>query len=318
MNQKQTSSKLFELGYLWSVKQSDLLKLAPSDPEFRDAVLAIEKTFEQEYAQFSHRHYGELVTPEGRPGPALNDLLTMPRCCPLPDVPPPPNAAFWYPDELVQQAVVSQQHHAALMSESKGSGSWPYGCWDGFQMHRMVVSVDESALPRHWEAYWEELKRKCREAYSWTGLRIDFVAKGEPADVRISFRSLSGSTIGLAQFPPGTCHGEVFCYFDPKYNPGNAAYLLNLLLHEHGHNTGLNHTGGLNIMAPTINLATPDWRRDSSWPVLSRFFGGKGSPDILGDNPSPQPEAPRPAPPQPDYNGVFTYGGKIFKIKVYE
>lgn len=314
MEQTAINQKLFELGYLWSIKESDLLKVGPDTPEFRDAIKSLQATFANEYAALTGKHYGEYVPPEGKVGPAFLDLLAMPRDCPLPDVPPPPGATFHYADPLMQAAVESQQHNAQIVSDSRGSGAWPYGCYaPEYQMHRLVAAVDDSGMPSLWRSHWEKLKADCRTNYSWTGLRIDFVEKGKPADVRMSFRVLSGSTIGLAEFPSGSCRDEVFCYFDPGYLPSDPAYLLNLLQHELGHNNGLQHTSG-GVMAPSINRSNPDWRQDSSWNTLKRYYGGKGSPAILGDQPDPVP----PPPPSNDFNGVFMFEGKILKIKVFE
>ena len=302
--------RLHELGYLWSVNQGDLPELTAADAEFRDAILAIQAAHPDEYAQAVATHYGNVPEQRGKLGPAFLQLLDLPRCCPLPDVPPPAGVSFAFDDPEVQRAVESQQRAALIASDSRGSGAWPYGCWDGYEMHRLVVAVKHSSMPDHWRHEWAWLTEQCRLNYSWTGLRVDFVDWGERADVRLEFRG-GGSWIGLAEFPRGQCSDEVFCYLKPTYQPSDRRYMLNLLQHELGHNNALQHTRG-GIMNPTINLSDPDWRNDQHWSTLSSFYGGLGSPAILDDKQT-EPEPPGDNPTR-DADGAVMIEDRLYKF----
>ena len=313
-DQQAVNEKLFDLGYLWHLKQDELLDLAEDDAEFKQAVCDIQANFKDQYETFFGIHYESAATSHGEIGPAFLDVLNMPRSCPLPDVPPPPGTQFTFDDPLIQKAVESQQR--AAESDSRGSGAWPYGCWEeeGYKMHRLVVAVKHSSMPSHWRRHWPWLTEQCRINYSWTGLRIDFVAWGERANVLLQFRG-GGGWIGLAEFPNGRCSDEVFLYLKPSYSPSNRAYLLNLLQHELGHTNWLQHSRG-GIMNPTINLSDSDWRNDVRWSKLKQQYGGTGSPEILLDGDGPEPPEPPTDVPTHGPNGVFTLDGKLMKIWV--
>lgn len=303
--------RLYQLGYLWHVDPSDLLKLSPADDIIKKAVLSIQAKYPNQFHMLMGQKYPKIspysYEQTGQLGPAAEALITGERFCPLPDILPPKGT-------IVDRALISDPDlYKAIdsMGKSQGSGAWPYGCWDGFNMHRLLVNVDTSNATQYWKNRLPALQKECRINYSWTGLRIDFVTNTARADVKLSFKRGNG-WIGLAEFPDGTCSDEVFCYLDPTYQPGDDRYALNLLQHELGHNNKLGHTNG-GIMNPYINNSNPDWRQDISWNTLKRYYGGQGSPDILSDDPKP-PEVP---PPQ-EANGVYVYQGKVFKIKVWE
>ena len=315
-DQEGITKRLFELGYLWDIKQQELLDLAPGDTEFKTAVLEMQNTFRDEYELSHGLHHDKVFTGAGDAGPAFMDVLNTPRMCPLPDTPPPPGVKFAYDDPDLQLAVESQQIAAAISSDSEGSGSWPHGCWsnEGFDMHRLVVAVKHSSMPTRWRTEWPWLIEQCRINYSWTGLRIDFVNWGDKADVFLQFRG-GGPWIGLAQFPTGKCTDEVFLYIKSSYQPSNRRYMLNLLQHELGHNSSLQHTRGNWIMNPTINLADHDWRNDTHWKTLKRYYGGEGSPDILRDDKVPPTDPKPPTAPRGAPNGTFvTPEGDLYKI----
>lgn len=304
------AKRLYELGYLWHVNQGDLPDLTATDAEFRDAVLAIQAAHSDEYAAAVAMNYGDIPAQVGKLGPAFLHVLSLPRCCPLPDVPPPPGVSFSFDDPDVQRAVETQQRMLEIGADSRGSGAWPFGCWDEYDMHRLVVAVKHSSMPAYWRNEWPWLTEQCRLNYSHTGLRVDFVEWDEPADVRLEFRG-GGSWIGLAEFPSGRCDDEVFCYIKPTYQPSNLDYMLNLLEHELGHNNLLQHTRG-GLMNPVINLADPDWRNDPHWSTLASYYGGEGGPWLLG-NEEP-PEEPAPPVDKRDADGAVMIDDHLYKF----
>ena len=176
-----------------------------------------------------------------------------------------------------------------------GSGSWPAGCHGAQDVHEVKISYDLSKLTAKHREWWPDIKARSHAAVADVGIRLVEVPVGQTANITVYGRVLGGSVIGMAEFNSGTCGDVVFCQLNPNYAP-DADMVLNLLLHENGHNWNLEHKAG-NIMNPSI-LRTPTYwvkreggaitYQDNSYPTLKRFFGGE---------PIDQPTPPPPPPP---------------------
>lgn len=178
-----------------------------------------------------------------------------------------------------------------------GSGSWPTSCHET----GILVSVDTTMAPTWLD--WRRIFERSAAAYAMVGVRLVLAEPGQRAHIRQSWRYLSGSTIGLAEFNSQSCGDSVFNYRDPGFQ-GNDATQQNLDLHELGHNMNCQHTNG-GIMNPSINQSRNAWvefdssgritYQDVSYPTLARFFGGRP----LDPVPAPPPPPPPPSPPPP-------------------
>lgn len=226
---------------------------------------------------------------DGIVGPATQALVNIPRC-PLPDFTPPPTASFHYDDPLLQKTV-------ERMQRATGSGSWPYNCHGQTGVHTVKISYDFSNAPSNVKSWEQELKTRSQAGVAAVGVRVIEVPVGDPgAQIRVSWRSLAGSTIGLAEFNNGTCSDSVFCYLDPNYAPDLEMVLI-LLMHENGHNWNLEHSSGF-IMNPSILRVRPAWvvwsgssieYQDVRYPKLKGFFGGLPLTPDPGPGPGPTP-----------------------------
>lgn len=260
--------KLREWGHLWEVDQPDIPKLQLDDQVVCDGVRSLQGWMPRELDQLAALHHGRPAVHDGDIGPATEDLFNVPRC-PLPDVPPPPNASFVYEDPHLQAAVQRMQASASI-----GKGSWPPGCHgDIYEGHCVTFHVNSQRSPRGREPFNAAL-HKCVEAYKQVGVLMHEVDDPDYADIHVSWKSLAGSTIGLAEFNNQACNDTVFCNLDPNYWP-NIDQVARLLLHEWGHNHNLRHTRG-GVMHPSILRGFEGWRHsDPSWGTLKRFYGGK-------------------------------------------
>lgn len=132
------------------------------------------------------------------------------------------------------------------------------------------------------------------EAYRRIGCAHIRVDTGPDGDHNVHIKSvpIPGSTIGVAWFNNGTCGDHVNHHIDSGYRPGLHA-LCNLLCHEFGHNHNLPHTfngqsstkGWIMSYSPrypfvgfSTGEAPYDRTRDSSWPQLTRQYGGEPVP----------------------------------------
>jgi hypothetical protein len=182
-----------------------------------------------------------------------------------------------------------------------GSGSWPEPC----QKAGVTFSVVKSGQPAITAAAWDEILQNVVATYAKVGVKLKPVESGQ-ANIRISWRPLRGSTIGLAEFNNRSCSDSVFCYLDTGFNANKYA-IMDLLTHELGHTMNLNHTRG-GIMSSTLGSVSSfsGWTpSDPSWPTLKRYFGGEPI-DPPGPGPRPPPDpTPTPTPepePQPGPN----------------
>lgn len=294
MTEQEFIKHLWLTGHFWNpkfplanaVREQDLPKLTLQDSAVRDAVSSFQDSDANLEGMVQARH-GRALVRDGIAGPATMELAELPRC-PLPDHPPPPNATFHYPDPDMQRAV-------ERMQAATGSGSFPHGCYGKPGVHEVKISYDLSRLTSKHREWWPEIKRRSHQAVADVGVRLIEVPVGERANITVYGRVLGGNIIGMAEFNNRTCGDVVFCQLNPNYAP-DVDMVLNLLLHENGHNWNLNHRAG-NIMNPSI-LRTPTYwvkreggrivYQDNSYPTLKSFFGGE---PVDGDPPPP------PAPP---------------------
>lgn len=289
---------LWDSGHFWNpssvnapaVKHSDLQTLTMDDQEVKEAVMSYQNSDANLYP-IAQAFHGRTLIADGEAGPATRFMADMPRC-PIPDHPPPPNATFFYENPDLQKAVESMQAAAAT-----GSGSWPAGCGGDPSVHEVTISYDLSNLTAKHKEWWPDIKARSHAAVAAVGIKLVEVPVGQRANINVYGKVLGGSVIGLAQFNSQSCGDNVFCQLNPNYAP-EKDMVLNLLLHENGHNWNLEHVAG-NIMNPSI-LRTPTYwvqrvggnltYQDNSYPTLKRFFGGM---PIAGSDPvDPPPIGP--------------------------
>ena len=310
MNDQEFIQFLWQTGNFWNpkypethaVKESDLSSLTLQHPLVKMAVMSFQEA-DVNLFSLSMVRYGRPPMFDGEASPATRELATLIRC-PLPDHPPPPGASFHYSDPDLQRAV--EQMQAAT-----GRGSWPVGCHGTVGVHEVKISYDLSKLTDKHRQWWPEIKRRSAEAVAAIGLKLIEVPVGSPANITVYGRVLGGSVIGMAEFNSQSCGDTVFCQLNPNYAP-DIDMVLNLLLHENGHNWNLEHRPG-SIMNPSI-LRTPTYwikrengvitYQDNSYPTLKKYFGGE---PIDGPSPPlpPLPPLPPTPPPLPPPNELW-------------
>jgi hypothetical protein len=278
----------YDKGYFWKtnsgVDLDDLNKLTFEDKEVKEAFAELQDFHFGTINWFTAVEHGRSIRPDGDVGPAtirMIDTLENPdnqmfNRCPIPDVAPPENASFHYDDDDVQIAVESYQL-----------------CWEDGK-HIVYIGVDSSTMPSHVKGdVWEAMKKNNQDACAGVGLIVRYQEKGKPSDINLRWKYLAGSTIGLAQFPSGSCTDEVFHYMDPGYR--SSTKMLSVLhIHECGHNWKLGHTRG-GIMNPSIINVPMSWKSpDPSWRTMAKFFGGVSVTDIPTEpEPPVDPENPQ-------------------------
>jgi hypothetical protein len=158
------------------------------------------------------------------------------------------------------------------MQRAVGSGSWPQPC----QKEGVTYSVNEANMPSITAANKVEIFTNVIATYAKVGVRLVFYSGSGQANIRVSFRVLAGSTIGLAEFNSRSCSDSVFCYLDSGFNANKFA-IMDLLCHEMGHNMNLNHTRGgiMNASLGSVNSFRGWTPEDPSWNTLKRYFGGE-------------------------------------------
>lgn len=292
---------LWATGHFWNPKYPDTHNVTETEVSRltlndRAAQLAVKSYQESDsnLVPLVRAFHQRAPIPDGLVGPATLALVGVPRC-PLPDHPPPLNTTFTYEDPGLLRAVQSMQAAAAT-----GSGSWPAGCHGAQGVHEVKISYDLSKLSAKHREWWPEIKRRSHEAVAAVGLRLIEVPVGERANITVTGRNFAGSVIGMAEFNSQGCGETHFCQLSPSYAP-DVDMVLNLLLHENGHNWNLQHKAG-NIMNPSILRTPTAWvqrsggtitYQDNSYPTLKRFFGGEPVSGTDG------PDGPPPPPPLP-------------------
>lgn len=275
---EQRLERLLELGHFDNPivrriqvveKEEDLQGLTFQDEVVQAALLSFENMMEPEFTELTLKHHNREPKWDGLlEGGAAIDLFNEDRCG-CRDWPKP--------------------------NEATGSGSWPHSCYadEGYdRIHVVKFHVDDRRMPSQVRAIWKDILEAVLDRYAEIGMLLIEVDDIRQSDIQISWRNLSGSTIGLAQFPNSRCHDDVFCYMDPGYLP-RALFdqITKLFAHEIGHNMRVNHISGDPIMHPSIrsgpfrSFVGTEFGR-----VLGRFFGGERVKDPNDKPPGPGPE----------------------------
>lgn len=313
---------LKRFGYLPGVSYSDVERLDRSSADTRNAVEKLQLFYDS----------NSVGAPDGIIGPKTLAAMAQPRCMhpdfadhelakmacsagasAAPEIPLADSSEAHDLNTVAEalglgfeEACLLAAAHARL--EAIGQGSWPMPC----QKEGVMYTYDTSAAPRSVDT--ERLIRENVAAYNAVGVKlVEHLPShtGHSANIRISWRPLQGSVIGLAEFNNQSCSDSVFCYLDPDFHPSHAM-VAELLCHELGHNMNLQHTRG-GIMNPTIvQISSFDgWKpSDPSYPVLTRFFGGE---PIDPNPPGPDPNPPNPLPPG-ELHGIVVVDGRLFNI----
>ena len=317
MTQEALIAFLWRHGYFWrfesgkNLKKSDILKLTVVDRPVIEAVFAWQQA-DANFNRLSKIIHGRDVIPDGDVGPVTTAMISVPRC-PLPDHAPPADCSFDFGDARLNVAVASMRDFAT------GQGSWPVpGCdpdvANGSETHSIRVAIDISQAPPTIKAYIDRALAEASKCYAEIGIAVRYLLYSggptPPCEISKRFESLSGSVIGWNEFPqPDTCNQTINGRLDIGYAPSDWRLFAGLETHETGHGVGCQHGNG-SIMNPSINLVWPlTWVGTYSFHNLQKWFGGV---------PIGPVDPPPPAPPTGDFNGVFTYGGKLLKIKVFE
>ena len=218
-------------------------------------------------------HHHRPARCDGELGPATMELFAQPRC----------GCCDYGPD--VQPAT--------------GNGSWA-GCHGIGDFHSATVYVDKSGMPSFLEPVFEQAWDGSAAAYDAIGLRWKRVVSLGEANIRFTFVSRSNGWIGLAIVGnKQSCNSFIWCKFLSTYKPSNIlGSWTELIMHELGHNAGLQHSRG-GIMNPSIITGLkPTWRGDPSESILKRYYGGE---TVNGG-----PEPPPPDPPTEEIYGKQT------------
>ena len=209
---------------------------------------------------------------DGEYGPATSALFTIPRC--------------GFPDYLPVET-----------EAATGRGSWRVGCvGEHPTIHAVYHHVNLSGATSEIRGWWDASYSRVRKAYADIGLLIVPTDSKSNAQVHSEFRSLGGSTIGLAQLPPlsdaEACYRGFFSDYDPKYQRGETQQA-KLTAHEFAHSCKVGHISGDPIQSPSIQGG--DWpdsfRGTELGRQLSVYFGGE---PVSGGPVDPPPPVPTP------------------------
>lgn len=225
-----------------------------------DAIASYQDFMGQSLEPLSMAHHSRPAIVDGRIGPATRELLDMPRCgCP--------------------DYGHAHDHYGEPVQPAVGTGNWPR-CHDIGDFHAATVYVDESGMPSFLKPVFDEVWKRTVAAYDEIGLRFIRVDDHDDANIDFSFVNRSNGWIGLAIVGRGqSCGSQIWCRYLAKYKPSNVVgSWTELVMHELGHNCGLNHSRG-GIMNPSLITGLPaSWDRDPSESILKRYYGGKPIP----------------------------------------
>lgn len=313
---------LYEFGHFWNPANPNGLNVDHASAELltlddrvaKDAV-ASWQGFDANFDALAFIVHLRAIIADGDVGPVTAAMLQAKRCS-MPDFPPPPTASFQYDNPGLQAAVESYQRYAES-GYVGGSGSWPKGCDpQNPNVHSVVVAIDTSAAGSSQKAIIDQVLKYVEETEAEIGQSVRHVRDGSFPNPQhnVRFENIPGSVIGYAYFPdPNECRQTVQARIDNSFG-ASLPVLAELLTHEYkGHSDGLEHTRG-GIMNPSIGSPSQraSWIGDTSQSAKFRYFGGVAIPT---NNPPPDPT---PIPTPGDYNGVYLFQGKLFKIKVFE
>lgn len=292
--------RVFETGQLWApnnpdganVTPADLPKLSAADSVVKQGVVGLQRMMVTEYAPRFALKLGAMPDMEnGDLDPAILEVMGLPRCD-VPDHAPPPGAHFQFEDPDVQQVAEIMQAKAAAPAVGQ-RGNWPR-CHGIGDFHSCFVQVSMANRPA-WatDAVMKPVWKNVQTAYAEIGQWITYVGQdmknlltgedhtGQHVDTKASWARSSSGWIGLAILTLDLdCRQEIWQQYLATYQGGQSdeariTQQSSLWRHEHGHNSGLQHTNG-GTMNPSIvnNLPTLWVPGDPSTPVLKRHYGG--------------------------------------------
>lgn len=283
LSEQQAIRRLWKLGHFFNpafplakiVRQEDIDagKVSFRDAEVKAAVQSYQSFMLRDLIRFGYEEHARRVHPDGEVGPATRHLIEMQRCA-VPDF--------------------------AVVEEAQGTnGNWK-GCHNVGDFHCCLVLVNRNNMPSGLVPQWEEVKKRTTRAYADIGLLVKWTEdRSDPWNTELSFVTSSSGWIGLALVQLGlscsTNEREWLKLLASFMNRAPVQDNTSLVMHELGHNTGLQHTSG-GVMNPSIvrNLDN-DWIGDPSEPALRKRYGGQKVP-IPGDDVPPDIPVP-PGPP---------------------
>lgn len=197
-----------------------------------------------------------------------------------------------------------------LAEMATGRGSWAAGCLGNDGVHEVYVFIDGRRMPSRTRGWWDSELRTVMAAYAAVGWRWVLTEERSKAHIVISWESLSGSIIGLAQLPgSGHCRTGFFLKMDPNWTPSENQNA-KLLGHEGGHSANSGHIPNDPVMHPSMgnNVWNGSFAGTAFGSRLNQFFGGEPVPPDGGDDPGPNP------PPGDSLRGEITVGGRRYQI----
>lgn len=244
-------------------------------PEVRYAIASYQDFMSEPLDRLCLAHHSRPAHADGDVGPATRELFALPRCgCP-----------DYGPD----------------VAAATGSGSWA-GCHGIGNYHSALVHVDDDGIPDFLLPHFDDVWDRTIASFAAIGLKFVWTNDKSEANITMSFVDRSRGWIGLAIVGSGqSCDSQIWCRYLATWEPSDIVSMwTELLMHELGHNTGLQHSRG-GIMAPSLIYGLPPtWKGDPSEPILKRLYGGVPIPG--------GPEPPGPPPPVPDdggYHGIL-------------
>lgn len=232
-----------------------------SDPVVAHAIASYQEFMIENLDPLCLTHHGRPARCDSKIGPATRELMAQPRC--------------------------GCRDYGLKVLPATGNGSWA-GCHGIGDFHSATVYVDKRGIPSFLEPVFEQAWDNSVAAYDAIGLRWKRINNLDPANIKFTFVSRSNGWIGLAIVGrEQSCTSQIWCRFLSTYRPSNIlGSWTELIMHELGHNAGLQHTRG-GIMNPSIITGLkPTWRGDPSESILKRYYGGKA---VDGGPEPPQP-----------------------------
>lgn len=251
----------------WSRAQSaPINQLSITHPSVRCAIASYQDFLIASLEPLTLLHHSRPCRCDGVIGPATRELMNQPRCgCP-----------DYGPD--VQPAV--------------GTGSWKR-CHGIGDFHSATVYINGNGMPPFLQTKFDEIWALNVAAYDALGLRWNRTLDNRGANIEFSFVQRSNGWIGLAIVGQNqSCGSQIWCKYLATYRPSNVVReWATLVMHELGHNAGLQHTRG-GVMNPGIINGLPaTWKGDPAESILKRYYGGEPI-----DPPKPPPPPPPPSP----------------------
>ena len=196
------------------------------------------------------KYHGRPARFDGQIGPATIDAMQLPRC--------------GHPD------------YGPDVAMAQGPGGWP-GCHNIGNFHAATVYVHEDGMPSFLSPVFDQVWDRMQKSYMDLGLKYIRVDLPSGVNIDFSFVSRSNGWIGLAVVGQSeSCSSSIWCRYLATYRPGSVINeWTTLIMHELGHNAGLQHSRG-GVMNPSIvNGLAPTWAGDPSEPILNRLYGGE-------------------------------------------